>query len=194
LAVLASIRAGRLVETGAKKTTLLGARSAIVADRPINYQQVEDREPKFNWDKKRRLLNSGVNPWVGYTKTAPYSTLGRLEEAERRKLVLQEKVRLERRKQSKQRRDNVIRLLGEGGHSVREIAKATGVSKSTIQRLNSSMRWAEMDSYKMTKGLGDGRSSVPKSAGDRKGAVDGHVAEHGRDADGANPEGKAKPE
>jgi chorismate mutase len=150
-AVLASLKAERSVPVGAKKITLLGAEAAIRAGLPINYPKVDEREPQFSWDHKRILLNPDVNPWRSYTHTEPYTSLGRLEEAERRKLVERERRLQLRRDNAKAVHDQVINLLAERCHSVREIAKLTGASKSTVQRLKDATKWSEMDDYKRSK-------------------------------------------
>jgi hypothetical protein len=150
-AVLASRKAERSVSVGAKKTTLLGAEAAIRAGLPINHPKVEEREPQFTWDHKRILVKSDVNPWRSYTQTEPYTSLGRLEEAERRKLVERERRLRQRRDNTKAVHDQVISLLAERCHSVREIARLTEVSKSTVQRLKDAMKWSEMDEYKRSR-------------------------------------------
>jgi hypothetical protein len=65
---------------------------------------------------------------------------------------------VERERRLRQRRDNtkavhdqVISLLAERCHSVREIARLTEVSKSTVQRLKDAMKWSEMDEYKRSR-------------------------------------------
>jgi|GEM_PF-7044887 len=150
-AVLASRKAGRAVPIGGKKITLLGAEAAIRAGLPINYEKVDEREPTFTWDHKRILLKPDVNPWRSYSDTEPYTSLGRLEEAERRKLVERERRLQQRRENAKAAHDQVINLLADRCHSVREIARLTEVSKSTVQRLNDAMKWSEMDEYKRSK-------------------------------------------
>jgi len=153
-AVLASLKAKRAVAMSGKKTTLLGASAAIRRGLPINYQDVVFHEVKFSWDNKRILLNRGVNPWRNFSKTSPFSSIGRLREAERRKIAERGRRRQENRDLAKSRHDQVVTLLSERCHSVRKIASLTRVSKSTVHRLKESMKWLEMESYKESKNVG----------------------------------------
>jgi hypothetical protein len=152
-AVLESLKAKCSVSKVGKKTTLLGASAAIRRNLPINYQDVVSHEVKFNWDRKRILLDRQVNPWQTFSRTSPFSSVGRLEEAERRRIVERDRRRREIRNQAKARHDHVVTLLSDRCHSVREIAGLTGLSKSTVHRLKEAMRWSEMDSYKRCKNV-----------------------------------------
>ena len=131
--VLACLTAEDDVARVRQKVRLVSAETAVREGRNINDEVVEERKTRFAWDSKRRLHDRDVNPFRYFSKTSPYYTLGKLEGAEHQRAVREGRARVVRRGVVDV--DQVLALL-RAGHSVRAVARLTGVPKSTVQDLS----------------------------------------------------------
>lgn len=132
--VLASLKAGRLVEDPLPRKQLLSAEAAVRKGLELNAEECSDRKPIMRWDGKRILDNPQVNPWKTWTASRPATTAGRLTAAEEHGEIVKANRRRKRRKEARSKREEVFKLIAAGA-SVREIEKATGVPRSTVQDL-----------------------------------------------------------
>lgn len=131
--VLACLAAGRDAAPVRQKLRLASAETAVREGREINEEIIEERKTKFGWDSKRRLLNRDVNLFRSFTDTRPYFTLGKIEGAEHQRSVRTGPARVVRR--GRHDVEAVLELL-RAGRGVREVARKTGVPRSTVSDLN----------------------------------------------------------
>jgi hypothetical protein len=136
--VLACLREGRDVAEDRKPSRLLSVRSAVRKGRPVN-DEFSDEKPRrahFRWDHKRCLRDRDVNPFKGCSLTFPYAATHRMAASDGVRRRLARKRRGGRRKLSQARLAEVFTLFTSGGLSIREIAKRTGIPRSTVQDLH----------------------------------------------------------
>lgn len=151
-AVLASLREKRLIDVCLPRKQLLSAVQAIREGRELNASLSSERKPKIEWDRKRILLNPNVNPWRSFSASRPAQSAPRLAAARQQKLLVNTNRRRERRFRSRAKRDEILRHLASGT-PIREVARLTGVPRSTIQDLKRSFRWREMESFLNHQGI-----------------------------------------
>jgi hypothetical protein len=128
--VLACIAAGKDVAVPRTRTRLVGAEAAVREELHVNEEVRKTGTTTFQWDAKRRLLDRDTNPFTSYTRTAPYLSLAMLEAAEHHRELRAGTARV-RRRHAGELQDVVLHRL-RMGDSIREIAKTTGVPKSTV--------------------------------------------------------------
>jgi hypothetical protein len=129
--VLACLAAGKDMTKPVGKKRLLGARQAILHDKALNEEVVEDRRTNLRWDGKRAPQDRDVNPFTSYTETIPYTTIGKLDAADHQRQVHVGEARRVRKARAKGTMLQVIDMLTAGA-SVREIEAATGIPRSTV--------------------------------------------------------------
>jgi hypothetical protein len=128
--VLACIAAGKNVAAPRTRTRLLGAEAAVREDLHVNEEVKKIGTTTFQWDNKRRLLDRDTNPFTSYALTAPYLSLAKLEAAEHQREIRAGTARV-RRHHAGELQDVVLHRL-RMGEGIREIARTTGVPKSTV--------------------------------------------------------------
>jgi hypothetical protein len=133
-AVLASLRAGKLLEEPLPRRQLLTAVSAVRTGLELNAEVYSERMPIMRWDEKRIRDNPRINPWRTWTSSRPATTAGRLTAAQEHGVIVNASRRRKRRKEARGKRKEVFELLASNT-SVRAISKSTGVPRSTVQDL-----------------------------------------------------------
>lgn len=136
--VLACLEAGRDVAPTRRPKRLLGAEEAVRTNRGLFEEVVSDRKTFFTWDAKRRLVDRDVNAFTSCSKTKPYRTIAQLDAAEHQRLVHRGQARQRRRRVSRQHLEAVFSLL-RAGVGIREIARRTGIPKSTVADIRARM-------------------------------------------------------
>jgi transposase-like protein len=86
----------------------------------------------MEWDNKRILKKPRVNPWRTCSDSRPVTTAGRLTAAQEQGVIVNASRRRKRRVEARAKRQKVFMMLASNA-SVREISKATGVPRSTVQ-------------------------------------------------------------
>jgi len=131
-AVLASLRAGKLLDEPLPRKQLLSAVSAVRMGLELNAEVCSERMPIMRWDDKRIRDNPRVNPWRTWTDSRPVTTAGRLTAAQEHGVIVNASRRRKRRKEARAKRQEVFEMLASNA-SVRAISNATGVPRSTVQ-------------------------------------------------------------
>jgi hypothetical protein len=131
-AVLASLRAKRLLDEPLPRKQLLSAVSAVRMGLELNAEVCSERMPIMEWDNKRILKKPRVNPWRTCSDSRPVTTAGRLTAAQEQGVIVNASRRRKRRVEARAKRQKVFMMLASNA-SVREISKATGVPRSTVQ-------------------------------------------------------------
>jgi hypothetical protein len=151
VAVLASLRAGKLLEDPLPRKQLLSAVSAVRAGLELNAEVCSERTPKMNWDEKRIRDNPRINPWRTWTGSRPVSTAGRLTAAQEHGVIVNARRRRKRRDEARSKRKEVFEMLASN-ESVRAISKATGVPRSTVQDLKRKLN-THIEGFLETQGI-----------------------------------------
>jgi hypothetical protein len=124
-------RSGKVAPPRDRKR-LIRAPEAARTGRGVNDEVIEERRYLFGWDYKRSLENRDANEFSGFSRTTPYTTLSRaLTALELANIELRAKQRPRRRHVAKAKLGAIIGMHA-AGESIRAIAKATGVKKSTV--------------------------------------------------------------
>jgi hypothetical protein len=121
------------------KTRLLSAEASVREGLEINESVSIEGKTYWGWDGKRALIDRDINPFTSSTMTRPYSSLARLEAAEAEREVRSGTRRRKTQSLSAETAQTIVDLLVQKGKSMREIATATGVSKTTVGRLKQRM-------------------------------------------------------
>jgi hypothetical protein len=132
--ILKCLAAGKDLECVRNRRRLLSAGAAVREGHPVNAEVITEQRVLFRWDDKRRLVNRDVNPFAGVSRTEPYATLDRMSAADRLRTQPNGKRRRRHQRRPRDLLGEVFKRLAEG-QSVREVARATGVPKSTIHDL-----------------------------------------------------------
>ena len=146
-AILESLAAKSLVTTPRPKTRLLSAESAVREGKELNEEVMVARPPKFSLETKRSIVNRDVNPWCQSSETEPYETIGRLNGVARQRVTKAYRSQREARNDALKARTEAFALLGQRCYSLGEIAKKTGIPKSTLAGLKKRLPWVEMDDF-----------------------------------------------
>jgi len=147
VAILESLAAKSLVTTPRSKTRLLSAESAVREGKSLNEEVTVARPPKFSLESKRSIVNRDVNPWCQFSETEPYETIGRLKGVERQRTTKAYRSQQEARNDALKARREAFALFAQRCYSLGEIAKKTGIPKSTLAGLKRRMPWVEMDKF-----------------------------------------------
>lgn len=129
--ILASIKAGKDTAPLRQRHRRLTAEAAARTGQLIDTLVVEEHRTKFNWDFKRKLTDRDAKPFTGWTPTEPYTSISAMQGAERQHQIHAGQARRRIRRHTEAQLRQVDVLLHQGV-SVREVARQTGVAKSTV--------------------------------------------------------------
>jgi hypothetical protein len=149
--VLASLRAGKLLEDPLPRKQLLSAISAVRMGLEVGAEVRSERRPKMQWDDKRIRDNPRINPWRTWTGSRPAASAGRLTAAQEHGVIVNASRRRKRREEARAKRQEVFKMLASNA-SVREISKATGVPRSTVQDLKRKLN-THIEGFLSTQGI-----------------------------------------
>jgi hypothetical protein len=161
--VLACLRAGDDVAPEVVRKRLLSVEAAVRSGGDINSEVEETGRTLFAWDSKRRVLDRDCKLFRASTSTVPYQSLARLQAADELR-GLRSGTRRPRRQHSRRRLREVIQYLRRGV-GVREIARVTGVPRSTVSDLKRRLE-RDVASTTQVSTLGACRSELTVNEGE----------------------------